>query len=177
MQKYLGNNRKITDITNLTTTILFILYLIVLFYILLFKLGVHFSNMGKMRSINFIPFNQISMSDMILNVVIFIPLGLYAGVLFKRGNFVKMPFFFFLISLTIEVLQFIFRLGVADITDVITNTLGGIIGLMLYKLIEKLFTNNVKAQKVINILAAIGTILTISFLILIKTNNPLIRYR
>ena len=40
--------------------------------------------------------------------------------------------FFFSISLIIEGLQFVFRLGAFDITDTITNTLGGVIGLMLF---------------------------------------------
>ena len=169
---------------NNITYILFIIYLIELFWILLFKLGVNFSNMGKISSINLIPFSNPSMShgkidfsEMILNVLIFVPLGLYAGILFERWIFVKKLLLFFLISLIIEVLQFIFRLGVADITDIITNTLGGIIGSMIFKLIEKLFTNSAKAHKFINIIATIGTVLIILFLILLKTNNPWIRYR
>ncbi|MDQ2720063.1 MAG: VanZ family protein [Bacteroidota bacterium] len=183
-QKHSGNNRQDNNIPNLLTTVLFIIYLIALFWILLFKLGVHFSNMGKMRSINLIPFSQPSIlngktdfSEMILNVVIFVPLGLYAGILFKRWFFFKILFLFFSISLIIEGLQFIFKLGAADITDIITNTLGGIIGFMIFELIEKLFKNSVKAQKFVNIIAAIGTVLIILFLILLKTNNPWIRYR
>lgn len=169
---------------NNITYILFIVYFIVLFWILLFKLGVHFSSMGKISRINLIPFSKPSMShgkidfsEMILNVLIFVPLGLYAGILFERWVFVKKLLLFFLISLIIEVLQFVFRLGAADITDIITNTLGGIIGLMIFKLIEKLLTNSAQAHKFINIIATIGTVLIILFLILLKTNNPWIRYR
>jgi glycopeptide antibiotics resistance protein len=36
--------------------------------------------------------------------------------------------------------------GAFDITDTITNTLGGIIGLMIFKAIGKVFNNSVKAQ-------------------------------
>ena len=147
---------------NNTTYTLFIIYLIVLFWILLFKLGVNFSNMGKISTINLIPFSKPSMShgkidfsEMILNVLIFVPLGLYAGILFERWIFVKKLLLFFLISLIIEVLQFIFRLGVPDITDIISA----------------------KAHKFINIIGTIGTVLIILFLILLKTNNPWIRYR
>jgi hypothetical protein len=35
-------------------------------------------------------------------------------------------------SLSVEVIQFVFAIGVADITDVITNTSGGLLGLALY---------------------------------------------
>jgi len=71
------------------TYVLFVVYLIALFWILLFKLGVHFSNMGITRSINLIPFNdllilngKIDFGGIIMNVLIFVPLGIYAGILF-----------------------------------------------------------------------------------------------
>ncbi|WP_370448246.1 VanZ family protein [Melissococcus sp. OM08-11BH] len=38
---------------------------------------------------------------------------------------------YFLFSLGIEVLPIIFGLGATDITDMITNTLGGITGLLI----------------------------------------------
>jgi glycopeptide antibiotics resistance protein len=140
--------------------------------------------MGKVSTLNLIPFSKPSIlkgktdiSEIILNVVIFMPLGLYVGILFERWIFAKKLFLIFFISLIIEVLQFILRLGAADITDIITNTFGGIVGLMIFKAIEKLFNNKVKAQKFINVIATIGTTLIILFLILLKTNNPWIRYR
>lgn len=73
--------------------------------------------------------------------------------------------------------QFILRVGAFDITDTITNTLGGIIGLMIFKAIEKVFKNSVKALKFINVIAAIGTVLMILFLLLLKTNNLWIKYQ
>ena len=80
-------------------------------------------------------------------------------------------------SLIVEVLQFILRVGAFDITDTITNTLGGIIGLMIFKAIEKVLKNSVRAQKFINIIAATGTVLMILFLLLLKTNNLWIKYQ
>ena len=170
--------------TNKLTYVLFTIYLIALTWILLFKLGVHFSNMGNSRSINLIPFREllilngkIDFAEMIMNVVIFVPLGIYAGIVFKRWITAKKLFLFFLISLIIEGIQLILALGVFDITDIINNTLGGIIGLMIYEGIEKVFKNSGKAQKFINLLAAIGTFLMILFLFLLKTNNLGIRYQ
>ncbi len=177
-QKYRGNKGKHNNITNKLTYVLFTIYLIALFWILLFKLGVHFSYMGKTRSINLIPFSEplilngkADFGEIILNIMIFVPLGLYAGVLFKQWSFGKKLFLFFLISLMIEGLQFILRLGASDITDIITNTLGGIIGLIIYTAIEKVFKNNVKAQRFINTIAAIGTVLVILVLVLLKINS------
>ena len=170
--------------TNKLTNVLFVIYLIALFWILLFKLGVHFSNMGNSRSINLIPFREflilngkIDFAEMIMNVVIFVPLGIYAGIVFKRWLTGKQLFLFFLISLIIEGFQYILALGVFDITDIVNNTFGGIIGLMIYKGIEKAFKNSGKAQKFINLLATIGTFLMILFLFLLKTNNLGIRYQ
>jgi len=136
------------------------------------------------RSVNLIPFNEalisngkIDAGEIILNVVIFVPLGIYAGVLFKRWTFKTKLFFFFSISLMFEVVQFILRIGAFDITDIITNLLGGIFGLMIFKAIEKVFNNSVKAEKFINIIAAIGTLLMISLLLLLKMNMLPVRYQ
>lgn len=164
--------------TNKLTHVLFIVYLIALFWIILFKLNVHFSYMGDSRSINLIPFGEplilngkFDFGEIILNVLIFVPLGIYAGILFKRWTFGKKLFLFFLISLMIEGFQFVFGVGASDVTDIIDNTLGGLIGLMIYKGIEKAYQNSVKAQKFVNVFATIGTISMILLLLLLKINK------
>lgn len=169
--------------TNTLTKVLFVVYLIVLWWILVFKLGVRFSYMES-RSINLIPFSEplilngkIDFGEIILNAMIFVPLGIYAGILFEKWNFWKNVFLFFLISLMIEGFQFIFRVGAFDITDIITNTIGGIIGLILFRAIEKIFQNNSKAQKFVNIIATIGTVLMILLLSLLKLNMLPVRYQ
>jgi glycopeptide antibiotics resistance protein len=174
---------KVNNVTNRLTTVLFIIYLVALYWILLFKLGVRFSYMGN-RRVNLIPFSEplilngkIDVGEIILNVVIFVPLGIYAGILFERWIFGKKLFFFFLISVMVEGLQFIFAVGAFDITDLITNTLGGIFGFMIFKAIEKAFNNSVKAQKFINLIAAIGTVLMILLLLLLKMDMLPVRYK
>ncbi len=89
------NNPKVSNVNNRLTTVLFIIYLIALYWILLLKLGVRFSYMGN-RTTNFIPFSQhvILTSENMLNVVIFVPLGIYAGMLFERWIFGKKLLFF-----------------------------------------------------------------------------------
>jgi len=168
---------------NKVTKALLIIYLAVLFWILLFKLGVRFSYMEK-RDVNLIPFRaifipngKIDLAEIILNVVIFVPLGIYAGVLFKRWSFGKKLFFFFLLSLVFEMLEFFFKIGAFDITDIITNTIGGIIGLLMFTAIEKLVNNSRKTQKIINIIAATGTVVMIMLLLLLKLNMLPVRYQ
>ena len=169
---------KVNNVTNRLTTVLFIIYLIALYWILLLKLGVRFSYMGNRRA-NLIPFSEplILNSENILNVVIFVPLGIYAAILFERWISGKKLLFFFLLSLLVEGLQYILRVGAFDVTDMITNTLGGVIGLMIFKAVEKAFNNSVKAQKFINIIAAIGTVLMILLLLLLKMDMLPVRYQ
>ena len=178
LQKYWRNKGKDNNRTNKLTIVLFGIYLIALFWILLFKLGVQLSYMGN-RSVNLIPFSdgKIDVSEIILNVVIYVPLGIYAGILFKRRTLGTKLFLFFSTSSMFEVLQFIFRVGAFDVTDIIANTSGGIIGVMIFKAIEKLFKNSVTAHKFINIIAAIGTVLMISLLLLLKMNKLPVRYQ
>lgn len=175
-----GNN-KATKLTN----ILFLIYLIALFWIIVFKLApfsniklVPFSGIEGIRSINLIPFSEsviingkLHFSEIVMNVLIFIPLGIYVGTLFKSWNIRKKLSLFFLISLICEVLQFILGVGASDITDIINNTLGGILGLIMYKGIEKIFKNNIKIQKLINIISTIGTVSITLILSLLIINN------
>lgn len=161
----------------LTKTLLLI-YLIVLGWIILLKLGVQFSYMEE-RKINLIPFanGYYTMMETILNVVIFIPLGIYAGILFRNRAFGFNLLFFFLTSLMLEGLQFVFKLGTFDITDLLTNTTGGIIGYLLFLALQKLIRDPLKAQKLINVIAALGTLLIILLLVLLKMNLLPIRYQ
>ena len=167
---------KVNDRMNRLTTVLFIIYLIVLCWILLFKLGVRFSYMGERRT-NLVPFNEPFLtSENILNIVIFIPLGIYAGSLFEKWIFGKKLFFVFLLSFLVEGLQYILRVGAFDITDIVTNTLGGIIGLMIFMGLEKALSNHVRAQRFINMIATPGTALMILLLVLLKMNMLPVKY-
>src|SRR5258706_16123429 len=102
LQKYWRSNMKDNNRTNKLTNVLFVIYLIALFWIIVLKLNVSFSYMGN-RSVNLIPFSEplilngkLDFGEMILNVVIFVPLGIYTGVLCKRWSVGKKLFFFFL---------------------------------------------------------------------------------
>jgi glycopeptide antibiotics resistance protein len=179
----MAEQSKVNQVTNRFTTVLFMIYLLVLCWVLLLKLGVRFSYMEN-RSVNLIPFREavilngkMDVWEIMLNVVIFVPLGIYAGILWARWIFGKKLFFIFLMSVIVEGLQFILAVGAFDLTDIITNTLGGIMGLMLFKAIEKAFHNRVKAQKFINLVAAVGTGFMILFLLLLKMNLLPIRYQ
>lgn len=79
---------------------------------------------------NLIPFAYMFSDYMnsLLNVVLFVPLGFFLPVCWKvYGRLWKTALFGFCISLLIELLQ-IFTYRATDVNDLITNTLGAVIG-------------------------------------------------
>ena len=151
--------------TDRMTSILFAIYFISLVWIILFKFDFTFSDMGTMRNVNLVPYSAptrlngvVIRSEMYLNMLIFVPFGIYLEILFKKWNFLQKAFLFFLVSLSLESLQYIFAAGASDITDIINNVLGGILGILLYKVLKRLLKDNRKTQKLMNNVALIGTI-------------------
>ena len=127
------------------TQILLLCYLILLTWIILFKLQLPTDGWIEYRSVNLIPFGAsvvidgaIDFREIFNNVWIFLPFGLYLGV-------------------TYEVLQYVLAIGASDITDVITNTLGGAAGLLLFMGLFRLGKD--KTHVVLNRVALVGTIL------------------
>jgi glycopeptide antibiotics resistance protein len=113
-------------------------YTATLLWLILFKFSAHIATVlhYDTRSLNVVPFSKSSGSsgEMIDNVLVFIPFGLLLSVNFKRLGLWRKLLVVFVFSLTAEVVQYIFAIGASDITDIITNTLGGLIGLMFYDL-------------------------------------------
>ncbi|HEO3244238.1 TPA: VanZ family protein [Streptococcus agalactiae] len=124
--------------------ILLFIYLILLSWLVLFKLGFSISDMRRVRDVNFIPFyyDNIIEGDLfwlepIFNILIFIPFG----ILLKKiscGIKINQAFLIFLVvSLFFEIMQYIMSIGASDITDVITNVLGGVIGFLVADIFTK----------------------------------------
>lgn len=160
------------------TIALFIIYLIALFWIIIFKFDLSFSNFGYARSINLIPFHEsliingkIDFSEIIMNVIIFMPLGIYAGLLFKKSAFWQKCLLFLFVSFMCETAQYILGVGTSDITDLITNTIGGVMGLFIYIGVKKILKDDVKTQKFINCIATIGTVFMILLLSVLVISN------
>jgi glycopeptide antibiotics resistance protein len=108
-------------------------YVLGLLWLVLFKFSVDIPGVldHQMRSLSLIPFTG-GAKEMMSNLVVFIPLGLLLSVNFKRADFWQKLAFISIFSLAVELIQFVLAIGVSDITDVITNTLGGSLGLALY---------------------------------------------
>ena len=158
------------------TRILFAVYFLILVWILLFKMSFSLDELYKNRSINLIPFmgsvvvnGRIYINEIIDNILVFIPLGIYICMLKEDWSILRKISVGFFISLGIEVLQFILAIGATDITDLLGNTLGGIIGIGVFYLFSKLFKN--KTNSIINILALIATILLLSMISILLLAN------
>lgn len=70
----------------------------------------------------------VSVWDIMLNIVLFLPLGLLIKLIYPSITFGKMIMIAFVCSLGIEVSQFLFCKGISQIDDVIHNTIGAAVG-------------------------------------------------
>jgi glycopeptide antibiotics resistance protein len=100
--------------------------------------------------------------EIIYNCAVFIPFGLLLSVNFKRAGFWRKLAYVFVFSLAAETAQFVFAIGTSDITDPITNTFGGFLGIMLYDLCSK----RVKNEKLDRFIVVAGTVMLVSFIAL-----------
>ena len=73
------------------------------------------------------------LSENIMNVIVFIPIGLLLGCAFKQTTWWKVLLIGCSISITIEALQFCFLKGFSEVDDVMHNTVGCIIGWLMVK--------------------------------------------
>lgn len=147
----------------LVTKILFLIYFGILTWIILFKMQFSIHSLPFIRNINLIPFagtavvnGQLDYNEIINNIIIFIPFGLYISMLRIDWSFLQKLFPIFLVSLFYESFQYFLAIGGTDITDLIGNTLGGALGIILFMLFSKVLKD--KTHKVLNILALLTTI-------------------
>ncbi|MFD1135948.1 VanZ family protein [Paenibacillus urinalis] len=159
------------------TWLLFAVYILLLTWIIVFKMAFSAQDLPEIRNINLVPFgesvivnNELDIQELLYNMIAFVPVGIYLSMLTK-WSFLKRAATIAAISLVYELLQYMFAIGASDITDLINNTLGGVIGIGLYHLLLKLARTKFRADKIINILAAIGTIGLILFMSLIFIVN------
>ncbi|NWL90430.1 hypothetical protein DMN77_23035 [Paenibacillus sp. 79R4] len=162
----------------LLTTCLLVVYLIVLTWIILFKMQFSIRDFDHYRNLNLIPFhgstitnNGVNFSEIYNNIIIFVPFGLYVSMLKSNWPFWKKVAPIATVSLLFEVSQFIFAIGASDITDLIGNTLGGVIGIAIHLILCRLFKADFKVNKFLNIFSLIGTICVVILLATLVVYN------
>lgn len=142
------------------TACLFIIYLMVLIWIIVFKLQLSIRDIPYYRSLNLIPLQGSANGDfsteVYSNVLIFIPFGVYIAMLKGKWSFFHKILPIACVSFLFEVSQYIFAIGASDITDLIGNTLGGIIGIVFYAICHGIFKS--KTNAILNTIAFVVTI-------------------
>ena len=141
--------------------LLFVIYIIFLVYFLFFseEYG-RAAEAQRVYRYNLIPFVEIRrfwiyreqlgtfavFSNIFGNVIGFLPFGFILPVIFRRMN---SGFLIcvsgFILSLTVEVIQLVTKVGCFDVDDMILNTLGATLGYVLFSsvIILLLFTGNI----------------------------------
>jgi glycopeptide antibiotics resistance protein len=144
------------------TLILLAVYLLLLTAVVLFKLP-FYSPAADERAVNLIPlmgsFDEhgiLIVWEIVYNILLFVPLGIYLCMLREDWPCRKKVIAIVGLTVTFEVIQFIFALGISDITDVLDNMLGGIIGIGVYTLLMRLFKD--RTVRIVNISALIVTV-------------------
>ncbi|MDE7312078.1 MAG: VanZ family protein [Eubacterium sp.] len=98
-------------------------------------------------SINLIPFSSeaIDLTGYGLNVVLFMPLGFFLPFLWEKYD--RLPracVFGFLLSLLVEISQLL-NIRATDVDDLILNTLGTVLGFVLFRLYVRLIKRTARA--------------------------------
>lgn len=160
------------------TIVLFVVYLLFLVWSILFKLGFSLKEIEEIRTYSLIPFHyedghnvRFHFSEVIDNVLIFIPTGVYLSLLFKKMPLLGTAALIFAISLALERSQYILAVGCFDITDLITNTVGGMVGIGFYLIGRTLFRDKEKAERIIAALINTITVLLVGGMLLILSLN------
>ena len=129
--------------------------------------------------INLIPYaasvvvnGKVQISEIIENMLVFLPFGLCISAIYPDSEIQNRILLASGLSLFFEVTQYIFAIGASDITDVIDNTLGAVIGILLYLGMKKIWKE--KTGKIITIL---GAVLEVLFLALFLQNCCLYRLK
>lgn len=124
--------------------------LLIEYIFLIFCSTVFFRTTSELRKYDIHPFWSYSRPDLlvenIMNVVVFIPVGLLLGIAFKQMTWWKALMIGCVISVTIEALQFFLMRGFSEVDDVMHNTLGCLLGYGIMTILRIIFNtryNNV----------------------------------
>lgn len=131
--------------------IVFVLYLVVLAYFLFFSERYGRGD-ARMYRYNLTPFKEIKrfiqyreqlgweyfVVNIYGNILAFLPFGFFLPIIsVANRRFMNVALYSFEFSLGIELVQLSFQVGIFDVDDLIMNTIGGILGFILYWLFRR----------------------------------------
>lgn len=134
------------------SVILFYFYMLALEYFLLLSDGFGRLSVYDDYNFNLIPFQEIKrfivywkvidnpflvVMNLFGNIIAFIPFGaLLRWVINRSVRWYQVVGYTFLLSLSVEILQLIAKVGVFDVDDLLLNTFGGLVGFWIYYLLR-----------------------------------------
>lgn len=98
------------------------------------------------RTINLVPyrFGNFDIVEVLLNIIFFIPFSFYIKILYPKSSGLSAIILGFILSLIYESTQYILTIGFPDITDLIDNTLGACIGVIIINIIFLIFKEKLR---------------------------------
>ncbi len=97
----------------------------------------------------------IAFMNIVGNVALFVPMGLYLQIFLKNKKILRSVALVCAVSVCVEAVQYLLGLGSADIDDVILNTLGGLLGVLIYRLLYAWLKDREKAKTAVTFLFCI----------------------
>lgn len=146
--------RGTTKLLHALSVVLFIIYLISISYFLFFSERYGRTEGSDGYRYNLVLFQEIKrflryrhtigfegfVVNFFGNILAFAPFGFCLPVVSPRDKkFYKVVIWSFLFSLTIETIQLLYKIGIFDVDDLLLNTIGGIIGYILYRMVRYIF--------------------------------------
>lgn len=168
-----------TKIIKFTLITSFIFYTLFVIWNILFKYAspLEFFSDDRYfsRSINLIPFNDLFEGNYLKldvwgNMILFAPFGVYLKLYSSKQWYRLLPVAV-ITSVLFEVLQYIFGLGATDVTDVIYNTSGFVIGNMIYTILNGILKDNDRVKLLVSVFAGISMLFVAIIVILLYAYN------
>jgi glycopeptide antibiotics resistance protein len=87
------------------------------------------------------------LTNLVGNILVFSPMGILIPIFMERKvGILYIGGASFLLSFFIETVQLIFKIGVFDVDDLIMNTLGGLIGYVIYRISQANYRRYLRRQ-------------------------------
>lgn len=142
--------------------VLFTVYFAVLFYFLFFSEEMGRTYSERAYHYNLVPFKEIMrfiryrkalgtyavVLNLAGNIIAFMPFGTFLPIYYERCR--KMWYtvlYSFELSLVVEILQLVFKVGSLDVDDLILNTIGGLFGFLVYELVKQFIRKTTERKK------------------------------
>ena len=86
-------------------------------------------------------------TNLLGNVLIFVPFGFFLPMASRYRSFFSTLYASFGLSLCVEVFQFVTKVGSFDVDDLLLNTIGGVVGYIIFMISNVIRRNYVKKRR------------------------------